>query len=123
MISTALPPLCIVLAIAACSGSAAPPPLPPVWSATYDVPFDAMANCLSAKPSGDFTVSKPEFFQDGVSRIAYRPAKTPQAESAYTLRRTASGTQVIWRRPGAVGGLDWLDTEARSRADRCAAGG
>ena len=25
-----------------------------------------------------------------------------------------SGSQVIWRRPGNVGGLDWLDGEARS---------
>ena len=53
-------------------------------------------------------------------RISFTPAKTPQADSAYTLRRTANGTQVIWRRPGNVGGLDWLDNEARSRADRCA---
>jgi hypothetical protein len=109
------------LALAACSSTAASPPLPPIWSATYDVPFDAMVSCLSAKPTGAFAVSKPEFFQEGVTRIAFAPTKTPQVDSAYTLRRSASGTVVIWRRPGNVGGLDWLDNEARSRADRCAA--
>jgi hypothetical protein len=95
--------------------------LPPVWSASYDVPFDVMVKCLSAKPAGAFAVSKPEFFQEGVTRIAFTPAKTPQVDSAYTLRSSANGTVVIWRRPGSVGGLDWLDNEARSRADRCAA--
>ena len=110
----------IALGVAACGGSA-PPPLPPVWSATYDVPFDAMVSCLAAKPEGAFAVAKPEFFQEGVMRISFTPAKTPQADSAYTLRRTTNGTVVIWRRPGNVGDLDWLDTEARSRADRCAA--
>ena len=110
----------LALALAACGDSGSPPPLPPVWSANYDVPFDTMANCLSAKPAGAFAASKPEFFQEGVTRIAFTPAKTPQVDSAYTLRRTGSGTQVIWRRPGNVGGMDWLDNEARSRADRCA---
>jgi hypothetical protein len=112
---------CASLALASCGGPATPPPLPPVWSASYDVPFDVMVKCLSVKPAGAFAVSKPEFFQEGVTRIAFTPAKTPQVDSAYTLRSSANGTVVIWRRPGSVGGLDWLDNEARSRADRCAA--
>jgi hypothetical protein len=111
----------LALGVAACSGaSSAPPPLPPVWSANYDVPFDAMVSCLSAKPASAFTVSRPEYFQEGVTRIAFTPTKTPQAASAYTVRRAGNGTTVIWRRPGDVGGLDWLDNEARTRADRCA---
>ena len=121
MMKAVLPSVGIALAIAGCGGSSASPPLPPVWSATYDAPFESMVNCLSAKPSGALAVSKPEFFLEGVTRIGFTPAKTPQVDAAYTLRRTANGTQVIWRRPGDVGGLDWLDTEARRRADRCAA--
>jgi hypothetical protein len=119
MIKLVLGSLSIVLGTAACSG-ASPPPLPPVWSSTYDVPFDAMVSCLSAKPAGSFAVSGPELFQDGVVTISFTPAKTPQAASTYTVRRTGSRTQVNWRRPGNVGELDWLDNEARSRADRCA---
>ncbi|MBV8188388.1 MAG: hypothetical protein JOY64_06660 [Alphaproteobacteria bacterium] len=111
----------LALGLAACSASSSPPPLPPVWSATYDVAFDAMVSCLSAKPAAAYAVSRPEYFQEGVMRIGFTPAKTPQADSAYTLRRTANGTTVIWRRPGNVGDMDWLDNEARSRADRCAA--
>lgn len=109
----------MALGAAACS-SATPPPLPPVWSASYEVPFDAMVACLSAKPAGAFTVSPPEFFQDGVMTISFTPANTPQAGSSYTVRRAGNGAQVNWRRPGNVGGLDWLDDEARTRADRCA---
>jgi hypothetical protein len=110
----------IALGAAACSDPTQPP-LPPVWSATYDIPFDAMVNCLAAKPEGAFAVSKPEYFQDGVMQISFTPAKTPQAASAYTVRRAGNRTVVNWRRPGNVGELDWLDNEARSRADRCAA--
>jgi hypothetical protein len=110
----------IGLGLAACGGSSSTPPLPPVWSATYAVPFDGMVSCLSAKPGGAFAVSAPEFYQEGVVTISFTPNKTPEAASAYTVRRVDSGnTLVNWRRPGNVGGLDWLDTEARSRADRC----
>jgi len=109
----------IALGSVACSDPA-PPPLPPVWSATYDTPFDAMVNCLSAKPDGAFKVSPPEYFQEGVMTVSFTPAKMPQVASTYTIRRAGNRTVVNWRRPGNVGDLDWLDTEARSRADRCA---
>jgi hypothetical protein len=118
MVKVILASVSIGLGAAACS-STAPPPLPPVWSANYAVPFDAMVSCLSAKPAGAFAVSAPDLPQDGVAVIAFTPANTPQAGSAYTIRQTGSSSQVIWRRPGNVGGLDWLDNEARSRADRC----
>ncbi len=102
MVKVILASVSIALGAAACS-STAPPPLPPVWSANYAVPFDAMVSCLSAKPAGAFAVSAPDL----------------PAGSAYTVRQAGSSSQVIWRRPGNVGGLDWLDGEARSRADRC----
>jgi hypothetical protein len=107
----------IALGAAACASSG-PPPLPPVWSVGYAVPFDAMVSCLAAKPAGAFLVSAPDLPQDGVAVISFTPANT-QAGSTYTVRQTSGGSQVIWRRPGNVGGLDWLDGEARARADRC----
>ena len=105
MVKVILASVSIMLGVVACT-STAPPPLPPVWSANYAMPFDAMVSCLAAKP--------------GVAVITFTPTNTPQAGSAYTVRQTGSSSQVIWRRPGNVGGLDWLDGEARSRADRCA---
>jgi hypothetical protein len=119
MVKVGLASVSIMLGVAAC-GSTAPPPLPPVWSANYPVPFDAMVRCLAAKPAGAFAVSPPDLPQDGVAVIAFTPTNTPQAGSTYTVRQAGSSSQVIWRRPGNVGGLDWLDGEARSRADRCA---
>jgi hypothetical protein len=119
MVKVVLAAVSIMLAAAAC-GSSTAPPLPPVWSANYAVPFAAMVSCLSAKPAGAFAVSPPDLPQDGVAVIAFTPANTPQAGSTYTVRQSGSSSQVIWRRPGSVGGLDWLDSEARSRADRCA---
>ena len=119
MVKVILASVSIALAAAACA-STAPPPLPPVWAASYAVSFDAMVGCLSAKPAGAFVVSRPDIPQDGVAVIAFTPSNTPQAESAYTVRKAGSGSQVIWRRPGSAGDLDWLDGEARTRADRCA---
>ncbi|MEA2852880.1 MAG: hypothetical protein QOE02_2899 [Rhodospirillaceae bacterium] len=118
MVKVVLAAVSIMLAAAACSSSTAPPPLPPVWSASYAVPFDAMVSCLAAKPTGSFVVSAPDLPQDGVAVIAFTPANS-QAASTFTVRKAGSGSQVIWRRPGSVGGLDWLDGEARTRADRC----
>jgi hypothetical protein len=117
MVKVVLASVSIALAAAACA-STAPPPLPPVWSANYDVPFDAMVGCLAAKPAGAFLVSAPDLPQDGVAVIYFTPANS-QAGSTYTIRKAGSGSLVIWRRPGSVGGLDWLDGEARTRADRC----
>jgi hypothetical protein len=117
MVKVILASVAIALGAAACS-STAPPPLPPVWSASYGVPFDAMVGCLAAKPTSAYVVSAPDLPQDGVAVISFTPANT-QAGSTYTVRKSGSGSQVIWRRPGNVGGLDWLDGEARSRADRC----
>ena len=102
MVKVVLVSVSIALGAAACA-STAPPPLPPVWSANYDVPFDAMVGCLP---------------QDGVAVISFTPSNS-QAGSTYTIRKAGSGSLVIWRRPGNVGGLDWLDGEARTRADRC----
>jgi hypothetical protein len=119
MVRVILASVSIALGAAACAGTQ-PPPLPPVWSASYAVPFEAMVGCLSAKPAGAFAVSPPDRPQDGVAVIAFTPANTPQAGSEYTVRKAGSGSQVNWRRPGNVGGLDWLDGEARTRADRCA---
>ena len=117
MVKVVLAAVSIMLGVAACSGTA-PPPLPPVWSANYAVPFDAMVGCLAAKPPGSFVVSAPDLPQDGVAVIAFTPANS-QAGSTFTVRKAGSGSQVIWRRPGNVGGLDWLDGEAHTRADRC----
>jgi hypothetical protein len=118
MMKVVLSSVSVLLGAAACSSSG-PPPLPPVWSANYAVPFPAMVSCLAAKPAGAFAVSPPDLPQDGVAVISFTPSNTPQAGSAYTVRQSGSSSQVIWRRPGNVGGLDWLDNEARSRADRC----
>ena len=117
MVKVVLGAVSIMLGVAACTGTS-PPPLPPVWSATYAVPFDAMVSCLAAKPVGAFSVSAPDLPQDGVAVIAFTPSNS-QANSTYTVRQSGSSSQVIWRRPGNIGGLDWLDGEARSRADRC----
>ena len=110
----------IALAAAACQ-TQQNQPQPDVWSANYNVPFDVMVACLAAPPTGAFQVYAPAYPEAGMARIVFIPANTPQAQSAYVvLRMVGNVSQVSWKRLGNVtGGLDWLDGEARKRADAC----
>ncbi len=97
-------------------------PTPDVWAANYNVGFDSMVACLAAPPTGAFQVYPPAFPEAGRARIAFFPANTPQANSAYVVTRMVGNNSLVgWQRYGQVRGLDWLDGEARNRADACAA--
>ena len=111
----------IALAAAACQTQQNQPQRD-VWSANYNVPFDVMVACLAAPPPPAFQVYAPGYPEAGMARIVFIPANTPQAQSAYVVLRLVGGvSQVSWKRLGNVtGGLDWLDGEARKRADACA---
>lgn len=115
-------PILIALAAAACvtTTSQTPPTPKPAWTSIYTVPLDYMVSCLS-QPAGDgFVVGQTPSPQPGVTAISYVPRSAPQAESRYLVSRVPDGTlQVSWQRLGSVGGLDWLDVQARERANRC----
>lgn len=113
--------LATALATAACTTTSDSNKAPtPAWSAVYTVPFDAMVACLS-RPAGEgFVVNLEPTSPPGTATILFVPRSAPQAESNYSVIRRADGTiQVNWQRLGNVGGLDWLDVQARQRADRC----
>jgi hypothetical protein len=106
------------LGVVACSSP--PRPGPPVWSANYAVPFDTMVNCLMSSPAGAFTVAAPAPGFGGVVRLGLIPTSTPQANSYYMIDHLPeNGTQVNWHRANNVMGLDWIDGEARTRANGC----
>lgn len=117
----------ISLAAAACSdvdkmaNQPLTPPKPvPAWSSVYTVPYDAMVTCLAAPAASGFVVNIEPSSVPGTTSILYVPQSAPQAESRYVVRRVPDGTiQVDWIRIGTVGGLDWLDVQARQRANRC----
>ena len=107
MVKVILASVAIALGATACSGTQ-PPPLPPVWSAGYAVPFDAMVSCLAAKPAGAFVVSAPDLPQDGVAVIAFTPANTAGRVDLYgsSIRQwqpgdLATARQCRW--PGLAG--------------------
>ena len=113
----------IALAAAACQ-TQQNQPQPDVWSANYNVPFDVMVACLAAPPTGAFQVYAPAYPEAGLGRpgSCSIPANTPQARSEYIVTQmVGNNSMVSWKRLGSVtGGLDWLDGEARKRADACA---
>lgn len=120
-------PVLLSLAAAACStvdklGSEpiTPPKPVPAWSSVYTVPYDAMVACLVAPAGSGFVVNIEPSSAPGTTTVLYVPQSAPQAESRYVVKRVPDGTiQVDWIRVGTVGGLDWLDVQARQRANRC----
>ncbi len=117
----------VSLAAAACSdvdkmaNQPLTPPKPvPAWSSVYTVPYDSMVTCLAAPAASGFVVNIEPGSAPGTTSILYVPQSAPQAESRYVVKRVPDGTiQVDWIRIGTVGGLDWLDVQARQRANRC----
>ena len=110
----------IALAAAACQ-TQQNQPQPDVWSANYNVAFDVMVACLAAPPPPAYQVYAPAYPEAGMARIVFIPANTPQARSEYVvLRMVGNNSMVSWKRFGSVRGLDWLDGEARKRANACA---
>ncbi|WP_439614554.1 hypothetical protein [Reyranella sp.] len=115
------------LAAAACSdvdkmaNQPLTPPKPvPAWSSVYTVPYDSMVTCLAAPAASGFVVNIEPGSAPGTTTVSYVPQSAPQAESRYVVKRVPDGTiQVDWIRVGTVGGLDWLDVQARQRANRC----
>ena len=112
----------IALAAAACQ-TQQNQPQPDVWSANYNVSFDVMVACLAAPPPPAFQVYAPAYPEAGMARIVFIPAGMPQAQSAYVvLQMVGNNSMVSWKRFGNTtgSGLDWLDGEARKRANACA---
>lgn len=118
--------ICATVALAAlataCTTTGQDKPTPDVWTVNYNVGFDSMVACLAAPPTGAFQTYPPAFPSAGQARIVFIPANTPQANSAYVVTQmVGNNSMVSWQRFGQVRGLDWLDGEARNRADACAA--
>jgi hypothetical protein len=113
---------CVLLAagVAACNPIPKPQPDPPLWSATYSVPYTTMANCLAAQPIGGFT-GVPRIQSDsGVATVTLALGDGTQLAINFIIRRTGSGMSVVdWRRHLTVGGWEPIDSDARTRADTC----
>ncbi len=112
----------IVLAAAACQDQADKQQLQrDVWVTSYNVAFDVMVACLASTPQSGFQVYPPGYPEAGMARIVYIPANTPQARSEFiVVQMVGNVSQVRWKRFGNItGGYDWIDNEARKRADAC----
>ena len=121
MLKRVLAAATVAALVAGCSTNQNQPP-PDVWNANYNVGFASMVACLAAPPAGAFQVYAPSYPEAGKARIVFIPANTPQANSAFVVTQmVGNNSMVSWQRFGQVRGLDWLDGEARQRADACAA--
>lgn len=118
-------PCAVLLAsgVAACTTTgltSKPQPTPPLWAATYNVPYTAMANCLAAQTVGGFTGAARIQPEAGTATVTLTLSDGTQMAINYVIRRTGSGTSVVeWRRVLTVGGWEPIDSEAHARADAC----
>lgn len=118
--------LCAVLlasGVVACTTTgltSKPKPDLPVWSATYNVSYTTMANCLAARPIGGFT-GVPSIQPDaGVATVTLALGDGTRMAINFIIRRTGSGTSMVeWRRHLTVGGWEPIDSDAHNRADTC----
>lgn len=118
--------LCFVLlasGVAACTTTGIttkPQPNPPLWSATYNVPYTVMANCLAAQPIGGFTGVPRIQPEAGTATVTLALGDGTEMAINYIIQRTGSGTSMVaWRRHLTVGGWEPIDSDARTRADAC----
>lgn len=118
--------LCAILlawGVAACTTTgltSKPQPDPPLWSASYNVPYAVMANCLAAQPVGGFTGVVRLQPEAGAATVTLTLSDGTQMAINYIIRRTGSGASVVdWRRNLTVGGWEPIDSEAHARADAC----
>ena len=90
---------------------------PVVWTASYGVPFDIMANCLAAQAARDFDVT-PQLYQSQQRAIVTLGAKgTYSLVAEYQVRQISpAAIEVTWRTVSGIASSD----AARARADRCA---
>jgi hypothetical protein len=120
----------LAMGVAACNSApstisipnpmAKPQPDAPLWSATYNVPFTTMANCLATKPTGGFFGVLSMQPEAGVATVTLSLGDGTQMAINYIVRRTGNGTSSVeWRRLLTVGGFEWLDIQAHDRADAC----
>ena len=119
MLKGTLAAAALAVGVAACANPQ-DQPKPDVWTVNYNVGFDSMVACLAAPPTAGYQVYAPGYPEAGMARIVFIPANTPQARSEYIVTQMVGNvSQVSWRRFGQTGGYDWLDNEARRRADNC----
>lgn len=118
-----IPTLCFVLFASTMTACATTKPQAnaPLWSATYNVPYTTMANCLAADRTGGFA-GIPRIEPDaGVATVTLALDDGTQMAINYVIRRTGNGTSMVeWKRLLTVGGWEPIDSEAHARADACA---
>lgn len=95
---------------------------PVVWTETYAVAFDTMANCLAVESGREYAVV-PQLYQREQRANVTLTVPSGAAIIAEFQIKQISGTssQVSWQRVGGTAGVYRpIDREARERADKCA---
>ena len=106
------------LALAACQSAGQLEQKPPTWTALYQTPWEAMANCIVARSQTPLVTVTPTFSPGRAQIITKNPAGG--VLGTFDVRQVSGGaTEVAYR--SIYGGPDTdAGGGARNIADRCA---
>lgn len=95
---------------------------PIVWTETYSVAFDTMANCLAVEYGREYSVVPQLYQREKRANVTLTMPSGSAVISEFQIRQTTDTlSSVSWQRIGGTPGIYRpVDRESRERADKCA---
>ncbi len=105
---------CLLLSLGACSMQVDELRQEPVrFSATQPVPFDTMANCISAQAADHWPATMQINLRDQTANV------TVPNMADFQIRAQGAGSVVDWRRRKLAADMGGLEATSRQIVDRC----
>lgn len=95
---------------------------PVVWTETYGVAFDTMANCLAVVYGREYSVVPQLYQREKRANVTLTVPAGSAVIAEFQIRQTTDTLSTVsWQRIGGTPGIFRpLDRESRERADKCA---
>jgi hypothetical protein len=114
--------LCIAAlgAAAACESPAGLSQAPPTWGTVYQVPYEAMANCLADRSQLPWLKVTPAFYPQERRATVTVTSPTGSAPGIFNIREISGRESEVSYRSIYGGPDSSAGGDARNKADRCA---
>jgi hypothetical protein len=117
--------LCSIAALAALTACESPAGLSqaaPAWGTVYQVPYEAMANCLAERSQLPWVKVTPAFYPQERRATVTVTTPTGSALGTFNIRQISSRESEVSYRSIYGGPDSSAGGDARNKADRCAGG-
>lgn len=95
---------------------------PVVWTETYAVAFDTMANCLAVEYGREYSVVPQLYQREKRANVTLTMPSGSAVIAEFQIKQTSETASLVsWQRVGGTAGVYRpIDRESRERADKCA---